>query len=357
MTYYEELGVRQDAPVEDIRQAYKLLARLLHPDNQVEPALQPMAQRQMQRLVEIIAVLSDPGKRSQYDEMLAVGNRLPAPCRRHAISASVPPGWRESHNRAAEFALRHWFWSLNGLFVMVFGTWALVQGNPGAADHSGVHSAGWQGTYLAHQAFQKKSFYRTNQAQRQQSSMVVNSSPVPAAEESPIAALPPILTSPKPLLSAPGAETLSATLFTSPELPAAAAKPETTPPLPEVSLFTGTWLYSPRSGDVSERGMYSAIYVELLLAEHAGALTGDYRARYNVPDRAVSPEVTFTIRGGEGSDISGKVSWRSNDNAKGQAEMTLRAPDVLDFNWWTTEFGRQATLGSGTATLIRLRVP
>src|SRR5436305_762027 len=104
MTYYEELGVRQDAPVEDIRQAYRLLARMLHPDSQVEPALKPMAQRQMQRLVDVVAILSDPDKRSQYDEMLALGARLPVPRRRQVISTSMAPGWRES-NRAIEFAL------------------------------------------------------------------------------------------------------------------------------------------------------------------------------------------------------------------------------------------------------------
>ena len=357
MTYYEELGVRQDAPLEDIRQAYKLLARLLHPDNQVEPALQPIAQRQMQRLVEVVAVLSDPGKRSQYDEMLAMrNNRLPAQCRRQAISASVPPRWRESNNRAAELALRHWFWILNGLFVVTFGTWAFVQGNPGAADHSRVQSGGWQGTSMAHQSSQKKSSQRTNQPQRQRTSVIVNSSPALAAEGIPITELPP-LTPPKPLLFPPATETIPPTLLTFPELPAESAKPQDMAPLPKVSSFAGRWLYSPQPGDVSERGMYSAVYVELLLAEHAGELMGDYRARYNVPDRAVSPEVTFTIRGEAGSATSGKVSWRSDDNAKGQAEMTLRAPDVLNINWWTTEFGRHATLGSGTAALIRLQVP
>ena len=158
MTYYEELGVRQDAPLEEIRQAYKLLARLLHPDNQVEPALQPVAQRQMQRLVEVIAVLSDPGKRSQYDQMLALGSRLPVPPRRHAISPSSPPGLRKKYNRAADVALRHWFWILNGLFAMAFGTWALVQGSPGAADRPGMQSAGWQGISLADQSSKKRRF-------------------------------------------------------------------------------------------------------------------------------------------------------------------------------------------------------
>jgi hypothetical protein len=352
MTYYEELGVRQDAPVEDIRQAYRLLARMLHPDNQAEPVLKPMAQRQMQRLVEVVTILSDPDQRSRYDEMLALGYRLPVPCRRQAISASMPRGWRE-RNRAAEIALRHWFWVLNAVFIMIFSTWAFMQSNPAAADHSGLKGATSEGTSLAVQTTRK-----TNRAANKRTSAIAGSAAVIPTEESSIGLGSSGLTSPKPLLSPPEMQDVPATLSiaAAPELAADVAKPQDAAPLHKASSFTGRWLYSPQPRDVSERGMYSAIYVELLLAERAGELTGDYRARYNVPDRAVSPEVTFTIRGGEGSATSGKVNWRSGD-AKGQAEMTLRAPDVLDINWWTTEFGRHAALGSGTANLIRLQVP
>src|ERR1035438_2874520 len=123
------------------------------------------------------------------------------------------------------------------------------------------------------------------------------------------------------------------------------------PPLPKAPSFAGRWLYTPQPGDGSERGLYSAKYVELLVVEHAGELAGDYRARYEVPDPAVSPEVAFKLRGAAGSATSGNFDWLSGDNAKGQAEMTLRAPNVLYVSWWTTEFGRRATLGSGTAVL------
>src|ERR1035438_3483959 len=108
MNYYEELGVRQDAPAEDIRQAYRMLARLLHPDSHVEPNLKPVAERQMQRLGEMVAVLSDPGKRSHYDEMLLPGRRAPAPWwvgRWRRLRE-----WRDSHNGTEEFALRPLFW-------------------------------------------------------------------------------------------------------------------------------------------------------------------------------------------------------------------------------------------------------
>ena len=121
--------------------------------------------------------------------------------------------------------------------------------------------------------------------------------------------------------------------------------------------FAGTWLYAPQPGDELEAGKYPATYVELVLVEHEGEIAGDYRARYKVPDQAVSPEVAFRIRGTAGRARSAKFLWSAGGQAKGQAEMTLRGPNVLYVSWWTTEFGRQATLASGTAVLIRQQAP
>lgn len=362
MTYYEELGVRQDAPVEEIRQAYKTLARLLHPDGHVEPDLKPMAERQMQRLVEIVSVLSDPGKRSHYDEMLLLGNRLPATCGKRP----VPLPRRDSNNRAAEFALRHWFWILNGIFVVALGTWTFLQSNPAVPDHPGLQGAAWQRDpipeYRGHQVVQKP-----NTPQRRVISVLSEASPTIPSDGARLVARAPVVTPPEPP-SAPELEDIPAGVSPPEPLTGAAvdrmASPgegrpddQDRPPSPKVSSFAGRWLYTPQLADSAERGMYSAIYVELSLIEHAGELTGDYRARYNVPDRAVSPEVTFKIRGSPGAATSGEFAWLSGDNAKGQVEMTLRGPNVLYVSWWTTEFGRRATLGSGTAVLIRLQVP
>ena len=67
MNHYEELGIRQDASVEEIRQAYKQLARILHPDGQPDPALRAMSEIQMKRLNEIVAILVNPWQRIEYD--------------------------------------------------------------------------------------------------------------------------------------------------------------------------------------------------------------------------------------------------------------------------------------------------
>jgi molecular chaperone DnaJ len=61
--YYGALGVRQDATGEEIKRAYRKLARQLHPD--VNP--EPEAQRRFTEVSTAYEVLSDPKKREMVD--------------------------------------------------------------------------------------------------------------------------------------------------------------------------------------------------------------------------------------------------------------------------------------------------
>ena len=63
--YYNILGVNKDASQDDIKKAYKKLARKYHPD--LNPN-DPDAQRRFQEINEANEVLSDPEKRKKYDE-------------------------------------------------------------------------------------------------------------------------------------------------------------------------------------------------------------------------------------------------------------------------------------------------
>ena len=63
MTYYEELGLGADATIEQIRQAYRHLARLLHPDQQADETLRRLAESQMKRLNSIHKTLTEPSLR------------------------------------------------------------------------------------------------------------------------------------------------------------------------------------------------------------------------------------------------------------------------------------------------------
>src|SRR3989449_8123772 len=60
---YEILGIQRDASDEDIRKAYRRLARELHPDVNAEPR----SEERFKEVAGAYEIISDPDKRARYD--------------------------------------------------------------------------------------------------------------------------------------------------------------------------------------------------------------------------------------------------------------------------------------------------
>src|ERR1700755_2461725 len=71
--YYESLGVARDASADEIRRAYRTLARKHHPDVNKEPG----AEDRFKEISEAYEVLRDPEKRARYDRFGARGGPGP----------------------------------------------------------------------------------------------------------------------------------------------------------------------------------------------------------------------------------------------------------------------------------------
>ena len=63
--YYEVLGVDKNADANAIKKAYRVLAKKYHPDANPGDA---EAEKKFKEASEAYAVLSDPQKKSQYDQ-------------------------------------------------------------------------------------------------------------------------------------------------------------------------------------------------------------------------------------------------------------------------------------------------
>jgi curved DNA-binding protein CbpA len=84
--YYEVLGIAPNASAEEIRRAYHMLAFQCHPDRHQETE---EANKKMQEINEVYAILSDPIKRREYDLPRGYGIRVPKFKKDNKVKISV----------------------------------------------------------------------------------------------------------------------------------------------------------------------------------------------------------------------------------------------------------------------------
>lgn len=349
ITFYEELGVAPGASPEEIRDAFRALVRLLHPDQQTDAQLKITAENQMRKLNRIYAVLSDPERRRQYDDRLEddYGPALaPLPVFRPPISKMLA--------RAA------WV----GAMIVSVGAliWLTSDNTPGPQASA-----------------------------REQIVPAASATPVPVSKSTPHGDQSSVITSLRSDLKAvtlerdtaiqellrlrgsehavqssivprPEGSEVRTPAITMTELPSAARLPvfsNTVVPRiesPVTRKLGGFWFYAkpPLGQRNKNQSLYPPQYIEVTINEEGGVIFGRYRARFDVADRPISPDVNFTFTGpsSSGSSQSG-FPWTGSGGAKGELTLKLVSENSMKIDWTATELGTQLGLEGGTAVLTR----
>ena len=364
MTHYDEFGLTPAALPEEIQRAHRNLARLLHPDPIQDEELRRLAENQLKRLNHVYSVLIDPVRRRSYDLQLSNNSRSGAGME----FALVPPYRYPPPPPPPQVALwRRVRWHVPvvaGLSLLAGFQAAVTYGTPervvfvdrlppapllGAAIPL-PSGPGEDGPLPATNTRDLRSMLNQALHERDMALAKLQVRPAPAALLAEAA-------NPQ-VQAAPGAAAAAAAAAEPPRGNNAvgAAMP---PPLADPGRkmaqgnLAGTWIYSALGARLSPDDQYPAEYIELVLGERDDLVSGRYRARYKVADRALSPEVEFFFHGSSAGDR--RYGWRGNGGAKGEIHLKLLSDNALSLNWFTSQLGQHPMLGSGTAVLVRRR--
>ena len=312
VTYYEELGISPRATPEAIQQAYRHVARLLHPDQQADEHLRQLAENQMKRLNHVRAVLSDPRQRLEYDrDVLGPRREKPAAGRRFvwgllAATAVAALAWLGTMPRPAR--------------VLEIPSTA-----PPARPAPAAHKREVAGRQVPMHKRRRAAAY-SPQAEGRVKRAFQDGDGMDQMPEAP------------PEIRA--------------SLPAWSGSEATRLPPPRRHGLEGTWFYGPQSLSHAPAGVYPPEFIEVVIRADNDILKGRYRARYRIADRAISGEVRLQFEGAVAAD-GGRVPWTGPGGARGEILLRLLAENSLQLEWVASELGAQMDLAAGRAILTR----
>ena len=356
ISYYEELGVEPDSSPKEIRDSFRALVRLLHPDHHTDPALKSIAERQLRRVNRVYAVLSDPEKRRRYD--LASDEEFTPATIVFNPSSNIDP---------RRFVAR-FLWI--GASVIFCGTcaWLLIDSFEPSPVQFPDHPANLvraaapviprdASASLDSELENLRSDLRRMRAERDaaRSEATRLKEMLDTGNDHPLAVNGTAI-APAPAL--PAMDQIPA--FKTPLLPSRTQSGLSAMPAPRGSSrqpgsdahqFAGFWFFAPTS-ERTNKNLYPPQFIEAILTEHNGVVHGKYRSRYQIVDRAISPDVNFEFTGSTaGATLT--TPWVGFGGAKGQVVLSLIGENSLKFDWKAVDLGSAQGLSSGTATLTR----
>ena len=329
MNYYEELGIPKTAPAEEVRLAYRSLARLLHPDQQPDETLRRLAGLQMTRLNEILQTLTNSALRREYNQGLrrqAGGGGIWT----HGFSSGPPAPLARPTVRWSSLTWLCATLVAFGVFVVFLahdtGTQQLAsEGNilRGAAqdDVAGARS-NWASGHTA-PGKRRPSGEGGLQAEGE---LAANDS---AGPNSP-------LWSAKSRFMAFGLDTIDSRLFE--------------------AGFGGEWFYAKPAKRAESQDFYPPEYIDVEISAPPESVKGRYSAKYSVGGRQLWPFVFFEFGGGA-RPPSAELKWSGSGGAAGHVRLTLLSARSLRVDWSTDQPNEEQSLISGTATLLRRESP
>ena len=324
ITYYEELGVEATASVEQVRETYRSLVRLLHPDQQTDPQLKAIAETQMRKLNRIHAVLSDPVKRAQYDTHLRGAGERPTLVMSDEAAARLRSWARRAVIVTAFIAV------VGGVIWTTGGAMRDVREEPADALPAAMKSAAVTDIDHPDEVEQLRAEVRTLETERNR-----------ALEE--LARL--------RGGTAPGAAPARRDVATLTSLPSETAPAR--PAAPPRSAFGGTWYWTRAMQTSTEgRGSYPPDFIEATLTETNGVIKGAYHARYRVPDASINPDVSFEFA----ATLAGPIlicPWTGPGGARGEVMVRQTSKDSLQMDWTANELGAKQRVSTGSAVLAR----